>query len=288
MLRCQDTGVERFAVPAALAHEVCDRLGTAPPGDAAGVADLYRRWCAQVPFDPVAKAVAVAKGHAIPGGDPVEVLRRWLESGLGSTCWGHVAALAGILEGADVRTTVGVDRMLTDELVDFHCFVVAHLDEGPVALDPVHVSGDPLPVAPGATGNHPAYAVGFDAGDGRLEHWFAPPFSEGGPRRYAVLTTTADAGDVRAFCAVSGRFSGVTAHRFFLRRCPPDAFSHARPSPDGRSLSLRRWQEGGVDERTIVDLQEALAALGCTSEVADALRRAGFVHPDGTGWRWTT
>ncbi len=245
-------------MPRRLVDEVCAALGVELPGDRAGLADLYRAWCAAVPFDPVAKSAALAEGRPPPGDDPVEVAERWLSTGLGSTCWGHVTVLGGILEAAGLRVAAGVDRMLRDDIVDFHSFLIAYVDGDPHLLDPIHPSGEPLPLVGGARGNHPAYAVGLDEVDGRLIHWFEQPLEGSRAGRYIVLSTVMDRADVRAFCVVSADYSGV-GRRFFQRRILHDAFVVSRPTEDGTALATTTWRSGREDVVTTSDVDEALS-----------------------------
>lgn len=271
--------MERYTIPAGLASEVCAELGAPVPADRAGVEALYRAWCERFPFDPVAKAAAMVEGRVPPGDDPVEVAERWLTTGVGSTCWGQVAVLGAILEGAGVAVTVGLDRMLTDDLVDFHAFVVAEVDGERLALDPVHPSGHPLPLAGGATGDHGAYGAGFEEVDGRLEHWYRQPDSRHRSGRYAVLSTTLDAADARAFLAVSADHSGV-GRRFFVRRCPPDEFVVARPTDDGRALCRTTWRDGGASSVELTELDHAIDAVGYRPAAIDWLRRGALLDLD--------
>jgi hypothetical protein len=276
--------MERFAVPRGLVDEMCGALGVVLPRDRDDVAALYRAWCALVPFDPVAKALAMVEGRTPPGDDPVEVAERWLHTGLGSTCWGHVTVLGGILEAAGVRVTAGVDRMLRDDIVDFHAFLVVHDGDDAWALDPIHPSGDPLLLAAGAQGTHPEYVVRLDAVEGRLVHWCAPRHDEARVSRYVVLSTTLDRADVRAFCAVSVEHSGV-GRRFFQRRVPPDAFVTARPTEDGTALAITTWHEEGTDVVTIDDVDEALATVGYRPSARDWIIRAELLD-DGAAAPW--
>ena len=253
--------MEGFTMPRGLVDEVCAALGIELPGGRADVGELYTAWCAAVPFDPVAKSAALAERRPPPGDDPVEVAERWLSTGLGSTCWGHVTVLGAILEAAGLRVAAGVDRMLRDDIVDFHSFLIAYIDGDPHLLDPIHPSGEPLPLVGGARGNHPAYAVGLDEVDGRLIHWFEQPLDGSRAGRYIVLSTVMDRADVRAFCVVSADFSGV-GRRFFQRRILGDAFVVSRPIEDGTALATTTWRSGGEDVVTISDVDEALAAVG--------------------------
>jgi hypothetical protein len=275
--------LEPFELPADLAGAVCDRLGVGLPGDAAAVAALFRAWCASVPIDNVAKEEARRDGRVPPGDDPAQGAADFLAMGLGGTCWAHSSLLAGLLTAAGARATVGLDRMVRDDgIVDFHSFAVLHDDGGPWILDPVWPTGDPLPLRAGARGTHPVVAVGVDAdGDGlRLWHWVEP-----GPARvrYAVVSTVLDRGDVRAWCEISLRHSGVPARILNLRRNPPEiseAVLTARHPGSGAApgeLVHRRRTAAGVAETRHTDPDEVFAAFGCTREARRRAERAGLL-----------
>ena len=94
----------RFAVDAGIATEVCARLGCPIPGDLAQVDALYRRWFDQVWFDPVGKALALREGRTPDGADATAWGRRWLETGLGGTCWAQSVAFASLLAAGGAET----------------------------------------------------------------------------------------------------------------------------------------------------------------------------------------
>jgi hypothetical protein len=277
--------VERFELPADLAEALCAHLGVGLPGDAAGVAALFRAWCTAVPVDNVGKEEARVAGGIPPGDDPVQVAEELLATGLGGTCWSHSTGLAGILTAAGARATVGLDRMVRDDgIVDFHSFTVLHEDGGPWVLDPIWPTVDPLPLRAGARGGHPVVPVGLDEdGDGlRLWHWAEP-----GDRRlrYAVVSTVLDRDDVRAWCELSLRFSGVPAQVLNLRRNPPDRVEATLTSRHPGSgvapgeLVVRRRTAGGVTERSFTDPDEVFAEFGCTPEARRRAERAGLLAP---------
>jgi hypothetical protein len=286
-------------LPGELVAEVCARIGASLPVDADGVADLYRAWCAHVPFDPVAKAVAVREGATPPGADAIEVAQRWLATGVGSTCWGHVTVLGALLGAAGVPSSVGLDRLQRDDgVIDFHAFLVVDVGDGLAALDPIHPSGGPLPLVPGARGTHPTYRTGVDADGARLSHWFHQPDRGERTGRYALLSTCLDGADVAAFCAVSARFSGVTSNRFFLRRATPEAFVTSRVEEVGgeegetgeaveRALVTETWTADGVARQRYDHPEAALAALGYHGEALTLVERAGFLgRGDDRRWTW--
>jgi hypothetical protein len=289
--------VKPFLLSDDLATELYRRLGVDPPTGFAGVATLYRAWCATVPFDSVAKNLALVEGRTPPGDDPGAVAREFLTTGLGGLCWGHCAVLVALLTRSGIPASVGLDRMVrTDGRIDFHSVVVVHDGDRRWLLDPVHVSGSPLALVAGARGDHPVIATAIDpdtghegdtgagapdvAGRGRLRHrvegYGRPGFA------YAVLSTCLDRDDVAAFCAVSARFSGVPDGRLALRRVTPAAVESLRllgpedgfPRP---VLAVHRQTADGVTVEPHDDPHAAFAALGVNDEGVRRARAAGLL-----------
>ena len=279
--------MEPFVLPDEIVDEMCLRLGVARPADEAGIIILFDRWKDRVPFDPIAKVLAMNEGRPPPGADPVEVCERWLATGVGSTCWGHVASLAAILHAADVPTRVAVDRMLIDK-VDFHAFLVADVpvDGGTrsMVLDPIHATTEPLAFEAGAEGHQGPYRSGFrrDGGDDRrLLHWFETPTGLDRSIPYVVLGSHLDAADVRAFCEISAQFSGVTAGRLFARRFPPGAFVQGRAGDDGIFV-LHTWTDEEHREEALHDVADLQRAFGYHDAGIELADRAGLLRVDGS------
>ena len=274
--------VNPFHLPSDLADEWYRRLGVARPGDAAGLAALYRAWCATVPFDSVAKNLALTEGRTPPGDDPVAVTEEFLATGLGGLCWGHCAVLAALLDEAGITASVGLDRMARhDGRIDFHSVVVVHDADGRWLLDPVHVSGSPLRLAPGARGDHPVIHTAIDEdGPGRLTHTVE---GHGRPAfRYVLLGTNLDRDDVAAFCAVSARFSGVPDGRLALRRVTPTTHESLRVlgPDDGYPRPVPAVQRQTADGTTVEpheDVHTAFAALGVHEAGVARARAAGLL-----------
>lgn len=273
--------MEPFVLPAELVAEMCVRLEVDLPADEAGVVALLDRWKHVVPFDPIAKALAMKEGRPPPGADPIEFCERWLGTGVGGTCWGHVAGLAGLLGAAGVPVRVAVDRMLVDR-IDFHAFLVADVGAGRhVVLDPIHATTEPLLLEAGASGRHGPYRAGFTADEDRLLHWFVNPNRADLSTSYVVLATGLDAADVRAFCDISARFSGVMAGRLFTRRFPPGVLEQGGVADDG-SYVLTTWTDDGPIERRLTDVAELQEALGCNDAGIAMAERAGLLRVVGS------
>lgn len=295
--------MSRFQLPDSLARDVLAEIGADAPTDAAGVAELYRRFCAVVPFDPVMKAVTVREGTRPPGADPVEVAERFLATGIGGTCWATCGVLAGLAAHAGLDAAIGLERMLDIPAVDFHCFTVLDGADGPVALDPVHVSGDPLPLRSGAVGTHPVYRASFAADEmGRLLHTWRGP-EHGG--RYVVLSERLGVEDVAAFCDVSVQHTGVRARRLFQRTVTPDGIRIVRPTDDGRGVVVREWTAPANVDVDVEEPEVAASPAPCQTtearqpaQILEALRineagmdlivRSGLAVPHGDGWQFLT
>lgn len=273
--------MDPFRLPSDLATELCRRLGVGWPSVPADLAPLYRAWCATIPFDNVSKTAAVAEDRVPPGADPAQVAETYLATGLGGTCWAHVSMLAGLLDAAGARVTVGLDHMTgTGDIVDLHSFVVVHDAGERWMLDPVWASGRPLALHGGERGDHPVVRTGLDRDGpgGRLSHWAGA--GPAGTCRYAVLSTVLDREDVEAFCAVSARFSGLRPGVLLLRRTTPAAVESLRVPGDGRTgLILRRRDGAGTTDTLFPHPDDAFAALGCNADARARAERAGLLSP---------
>lgn len=276
--------MERFTMPGELADEVCARLGVALPTRSDDLTAFYRAWCEHIPFDSISKALARREGTLPPGGDPVAFAEQWLATGLGGTCWGHTSSMAGVLEHAGIRCRVGLDRYQVADLVDLHSFLVVEDGDQRLLLDIVHSSGTPLPIRAGEVGTQPAYPVELVEDDGRLMHQYVRVHREGREiGRYVVLSTDLDADDLRTFCEVM-RTYGMRALSLYQRRFTATELVDASPSDDGSALVLRRISVDGETTRSVVDAEEAFAAIGYSPAALEVAIRAGLVtiHPDGT------
>ena len=96
-----------------LVDDVLTRLGLdrPPNADMSGLRSIYAAWCLSVPFDNLAKLIALRapKGEALPGMDAIRFFKRWLEHGVGGTCWVTSNALCELLLalGFDARRVAG-------------------------------------------------------------------------------------------------------------------------------------------------------------------------------------
>lgn len=84
-----------------LTDRILERLGltAAPRADLDGLRSAYAAWCLNIPFDNVAKLIALltAPDKPLPGMDATEFFERWLTHGVGGTCWSTSNALCEFL-----------------------------------------------------------------------------------------------------------------------------------------------------------------------------------------------
>ncbi len=271
----------RFAVDAGLAAEVCARLGCPVPGDLTQVDALYRRWLDQVWFDPVGKALALREGRTPDGADAAAWGRRWLETGLGGTCWAQSVGFASLLAASGADPWITLERMVDVAVVDFHCAVV--VGDGPRRLvyDLIHATDGGLPLVDGAASTRGRYTVSLDVQDGRMFHR-----SLLGERRsdYHLLSTHLDRGDVEAFLAVSASHSGLRRGRFFARRIPGDGHVKLRAASDGTALEVETFLDAASPSTVerYSDIRAGLVAAAgtpprsaCWNARASSRRRTG-------------
>ncbi len=275
--------MERFEMPRELAEELCDRLGVDLPRSTDDVATFYRAWCEQIPFDSISKALARRKGTVPPGGDPSALAEQWLTTGLGGTCWGHTSTMGAVLEHGGIRCRAGLDRLIVEDLVDLHSFVVVEDGDHLLACDVTHCSGDPLVIRSGEHGTHPAYPIELVDDDGRLLHQYPRQSrSTGEIGWYSMLSTDLDAADVRSFCEIMATH-GMRALSLYHRRFTATEMIDARPADDGTALLVRRVSASGESTTSIADPDEAFAAMGYRPAALEVAIRAGLVTRGADG-----
>jgi N-hydroxyarylamine O-acetyltransferase len=140
----------------ALTERVLARLGFAsrPAADAAGLHDLYSRWCRAVPFDDLRKLIhldrdarPLDRGDArlLPGDDVTDYFESWLAWGCGGTCWAGNGALAMLLRTLGFDAVRGLATMLVaPDLPPNHGTVVVTLDGERLLVDASMLFGKPL------------------------------------------------------------------------------------------------------------------------------------------------
>jgi hypothetical protein len=250
-----------WAIDRGLAADLSAALGWQPDDGAQALAEVLPR---RVPCGSTAKLEAVAAGDVPPGAEPGPLARTILGhldgAGGGPTpswsCWVHSTVMAALVgAGGSGPVRVAATRRIDEggPIVDVHSSVLVTEDRGDGAgtvtwlCDPYFGSAVALPEEPGAAGEGERPLVHARAErelDGRWTHavrlarWDLE-------LRYRVLGPELDAGDVRAFCAVSVTHSGV-ASRPYVRLHDPDAIIDARVDEHGTGICTD-WRVPGVD-----------------------------------------
>src|SRR4051794_26905177 len=104
-------------MPNELSLQLRDRVLTrldlreTPHANLAGLRLIYAAWCQSIPFDNIAKLIALrtAAEKPLPGMSASEFFERWLKHGVGGTCWSTANALHQLLSslGFNARTVAG-------------------------------------------------------------------------------------------------------------------------------------------------------------------------------------
>lgn len=252
-----------WAIDRALAAELSAALGWRPADGAPALAELLPR---RVPCGSTAKLEAVAAGEVPPGADPGPLARIILDHLDGArtggeatpswSCWVLSTVMAALVDaGGAGSARVAATRRIDDAapLVDIHSSVLVTEDRRDGAAtrtwlcDPYFGSAVALPDEPGPVaevGRPLVHARAEREADGRWTHGVRLARWDR-ELRYRVLAPEVDAGDVRAFCAVSVTHSGVAA-RPYVRLHEPDAIVDVRVDEHGTGI-CSDWRVPGAD-----------------------------------------
>jgi N-hydroxyarylamine O-acetyltransferase len=177
-------GIEAPPLSLHLVDRALGRLGLphAPRPDPDGLETLYRAWCARVPFDNLRRMTAIRRGDAapLPGGEPADFLERFLEDGVGGTCWPSSNALHAMLCacGFDARRVAGCMRDLG---IVNHGSVVVRFGGEEYLADSSMLTNRPLPLLPSAPFLHddPVFRAETEPVEGGWLLWTDVPPTEG-------------------------------------------------------------------------------------------------------------
>lgn len=174
-------------------------LAAAPAADLAGLTTLYGAWCQHVPFDNVLKLLHLTEAWPgrLPGSDPADFFRLWLEYGTGGTCWAGNGALFALVTALGFRAERGVATMLAtpDTPGPNHGTVVVTLPEGRFVTDASILSRAPIALdAAPADGPLPRL---IDHGGAPAILWRAPVAPDGFPCRIERIGVGDDEWDER-------------------------------------------------------------------------------------------
>jgi arylamine N-acetyltransferase len=133
-----------------LVDDVIEKLtgGLQPSLDVEGLTALYGAWCRKIPFDNLHKRISLENGDSLlPGDDPSQFFRNWLDHGVGGTCWAGSNALFALLHSlgfAARRAVATMHRGRTD--TPNHGTVIVHLEQRSYLVDTSMLHRRPLPL----------------------------------------------------------------------------------------------------------------------------------------------
>jgi len=204
---------------------VFQRLGLqeGPTVDEAGLRNLYRAWCLNVPFDNIRKLIAHAsrKGEILPGTDSRDFLETWLQHGTGGTCWPSSNALFAVARTAGFQASRSSASMW-DVGVPTHGTVIVNTDGKDWAIDSSILTLDPIPLVENATHIQPGplHPVEVEWFEDTFMFWFeAANFSTMFPCR---LLTRHVEHEFYADRYEWSRENGPFNQRLYVRRNFPD------------------------------------------------------------------
>ena len=138
-----------FMLDENLLERILERLGLSEPPspDMEGLRAVYAAWCLSVPFDNIAKLIALRTGTSgpLPGLDDAEFYNRLLDHGAAGTCWPTSNALFELLStlGFNARRIAGSMR---DTGVVSHGSVNVTIDNRDWLADSSMLTVAPLPL----------------------------------------------------------------------------------------------------------------------------------------------
>ena len=285
----QRAGPEPALAPA-LVERVLERFGLRqrPKRDLAGLNQLYAAFCGNVGFDNVQKRIwfAGAQKTPLPGGNPNEFFKNFLQHGTGGTCWplnGAMYALAHAL-GFQARRIVGSVIVEGYPQGANHGSVLVNLDGINYLVDAWMASFKALPLIPGrpastGEGIHDIWAVPTESGFEILsipgfdrEHPLPfRPEPEHDPVDHAFFLSRAD----------RTRTAGFFNDALFVSRHFPDSIltigrkSKFHVAPDG-TLTRTEPSESECKKALVEE-------FGLSEEIVDAIppNVAGAIAPPG-------
>lgn len=224
-------------------------------GQPSGLSSLVRAVAMAMPWGTEAKLEAIDAGATPPGSSLDEILDALAAGKQTSwTCWpmAMVTAAVAPLCGAVSAGTVAMRRDVTDK-VDVHSVVLAEADSGQLLLDPTWMIG---PIRVGSDWTDAPAPGSLVEREGRLRLNVDPVFVPS-TLAYVQLTGPLDPDEVRFFCDLSTRFSGM-AHRPKSRFIGADVAAIAWETEDG-GARMRVWDQDWamMEDRHFASYDEA-------------------------------
>lgn len=177
---------QKVIIDQVILEAVLGRLGLDenPGAGVEGIQNVYRSWCAAVPFDNVRKMIALRTGESLPGHTAGDFFENWLRDGVGGTCWPTSNALyaLSIALGFDSRR---IAASMRDIGIINHGSIKVRIDGRDWLIDSSILCNTPLPLGEEvfATGD-PVFEVEVERVDGTHVVWtHTPPHTEFMPCR---------------------------------------------------------------------------------------------------------
>lgn len=149
-----------------LVERVLQRIGLreTPATDLTGLREIYSAWCHHVPFDNCRKLIACRSGATgpLPGDDPTDFFKAWLQHGVGATCWAIHGAWCELLSAIGFKAQRAVATMMVaPDLPPNHGTVIVEIDGRFHIVDASIMFVEPLPIQRGQEAgiDHPAWGV---------------------------------------------------------------------------------------------------------------------------------
>lgn len=149
-----------------LVYRILAKLGInhRPSPDLHGLKAIYSAWCSKVPFDNIRKRIHLESGsHApLPGDDPIDFFKGWLNFGTGGTCWAGSGALYTLLASLGFSVFRGVATMLVSpDLPPNHGTVFVRCDSSLFLVDTSILHTIPLRLNDHSKAQitHPAWSI---------------------------------------------------------------------------------------------------------------------------------
>ena len=251
-------------LPAALVDRVLARLAL-PAGiaaDLAGLERVYRAWSRHVPFDNLQKrAWHAAPQGPLPGGDARAFFASFLDEGSGGTCWATSLALYSLLRTLGfpaqraAGTMVGGPTVPPPEQMLTHGTVLVRFDGVDHLVDTHILTGEPLPLIPGATtavqGPFGARAMPGDVGGALFRVWFSP--HAGRPEMSCLLQKLDTDDDFHRERHERSRATGPFNGQSYVRRQTADGHrlmllgQRVEVAPDGTATPTPLGDRGARD-----------------------------------------
>jgi arylamine N-acetyltransferase len=130
-------------------ERVLDRLGLGVNIECNldGLRRVYGAWCTSVPFDNIAKLIALGNQMPglLPGIDATEFFERFLTHGAGGTCWPTSNALFTLLSAMQFNARRAAGSMRDTGIIS-HGTTKVHIDDIDWLADSSMLTNDPLPL----------------------------------------------------------------------------------------------------------------------------------------------